>query len=460
MRRYICIVCFFLYFLSSITFSEEVENSIIASCGPYSLMVVAKTFGIDVDIISISHLAGTTPKGTSMKGLADAAYKLGMKARGMKIPLRQLVRLRPPIIAYLNSDHYLVIEKILQDRLYINEINKPRYFISISDFDKIWDGYVLVVSPIRNKNSKKQPNIQVDKPAYDFGVADSDKIIKHTFIIKNAGNSELLISDVAPDCTCSNVKISSKTIPPNEQARLYIEFDIGGRWGEVKAVTRVFSNDFDQPIVTVVIKGIATTTIPIFPRKVELGRIFDKKKTIFKKIQIRDPGAGKLQIKDVESSSDAIQAKIFQNKIGEDAEIHLSINPEEFEDKFEGHITIYTNDKKTTQIKIPFSGEIAGPIQVFPERFFFGFIEKGKSSSQSIVVTSHKKANWKITKVESSLQEISIELVPIIVGKKYIVNAKLLVDKTSSNIIKGNVKLHTNHPKQPLVEVPIYAIVE
>jgi len=98
-------------------------------------------------------------------------------------------------------------------------------------------------------------------------------------------------------------------------------------------------------------------------------------------------------------------------------------------------------------------------IQVSPERFFFGFVEKGKSVSQSVVVSSHEAANWKIIKVETSLPEILIEVAPVIAGQEYRVDAKLLSNKANSNIINGQVKLYTDHPKQPVVEIPIYAII-
>ena len=185
--RYLCAACL-LCLLSETAFPEgETVDPSTISCGPYSLMVVAKMFGINVDSVSISHLAGTTPKGTSMKGLADAAYKLGLQARGMKISLRQLLKLKPPIIAYVNPNHYLVIDKILEDRLHVIENTKPPHFISLPEFKKIWDGYVLVIFPKRSMD-RNQPNIQIDNPVYDFGVAESDKVIKHTFLIKNTGN--------------------------------------------------------------------------------------------------------------------------------------------------------------------------------------------------------------------------------------------------------------------------------
>ncbi len=223
-------ICLFFLLSSEIGLSQGVkEESRGSLCGPYALMVAAKTLGIDVDMISISHLAGTTRQGTSMKGLADAAHQLGIQARGMKLSLRQLINLKPPIIAYVNSNHYLLIEQIFEDKLRIVEIDKLSYFMSFSEFEKIWDGYVLTVSPKSNENQKNQPNIQVDQPVYDFGVSDWGKVIEHTFILKNTGNSDLVVRDVLPGCSCSGTKIVKNIISPSEQVQLFMSFDIEGR---------------------------------------------------------------------------------------------------------------------------------------------------------------------------------------------------------------------------------------
>lgn len=81
--------------------------------------------------------------------------------------------------------------------------------------------------------------------------------------------------------------------------------------------------------------------------------------------------------------------------------------------------------------------------------------------SQSVMLKSREKGNWRITKVETSSQEISIKVIPIIVGQQYKVNVDLLVDKSNSeSIVRERIKIHTTHPECPLIEVPVYAIVE
>ncbi len=341
-------ICLFCLLIHETVFSQDTTDKLDqALCGPYALMVVAKTFGVDVDLSSVADLAGTTPRGTTMKGLADAAHKLGLRARGLKISLRQLTNLRLPTIAYVNDNHFFVIDQILNDKLSITDINMEFDFMSLEEFDQIWNGYVLTVSPERKEDLANQPNIWADQLIYDFGVADSDQVIEKNFTVENTGNADLIIRDLIPGCNCTKFEISRKIIPPGEQAQIFMAYDIKGRWGKTAAASKVLSNDVDQPILTFVIQGIAKTTLAISPQGIELGRILESEKEtpISQKIRIRDPGTNDLKIKKVKSSSDAVRAELFQEKKGADAEIHLTIIPGQCtqispEGQFEENITI------------------------------------------------------------------------------------------------------------------------
>ena len=205
----------------------------------------------------------------------------------------------------------------------------------------------------------------------------------------------------------------------------------------------------------------------ISPKSIELGRILEsnKAKPISQKIKIWDPGTGNLKIEKVKPSSDAVHAQLFQEQKGADAVIHISILPEQCtqvspDRKFKEHVTIYTNHKESSELVVPIQGEIGPVIQIFPDRLFFGLVKKGESLSKSVVVKGDEKTNWKIAKVESDSQAVSVDIIPVTPHQEYRIQAHLLSDQANSDMIKGTVTLHTDHPKQPFVEIPIYAIIQ
>lgn len=215
-------------------------------CGPYSLFIVCKMFGVKADIDGISRLAKATEEGTSMKGLADAAYQLGLKARGMKISLKQLLKLKMPVIAFVKDNHFLVIEKVINQQLRVIEYNREPYLIPVPEFSKIWKGHVLIVSP-QKKIEGPQPDIQIDNPVYDAGFVEQQSYMRHVFVIKNVGEQPLIITE-KPSCNCTAAVLSGNTILPSEEAQLEVLYATKANWGEKTISVKIHSNDPDEPI--------------------------------------------------------------------------------------------------------------------------------------------------------------------------------------------------------------------
>ena len=99
-------------------------------CGPYTLCQVAERYGKVFDPDVVAKLSKTTEQGTTMKGLADAAYQLGMKVVGQKTTYSNLNQLTPPLIALVKvqdnivTNHFIVIDKIEANQIEIWDVNK------------------------------------------------------------------------------------------------------------------------------------------------------------------------------------------------------------------------------------------------------------------------------------------------------------------------------------------------
>lgn len=426
-------------------------------CGPYSLSIVCKMLGIKADINEISRLAKTTEKGTSMKGLADTAYQLGLKARGMKISLEQLLKLKMPVIAFVKNNHFLVIERVINQQLRVIEYNREPYLILVSEFSKIWKGHVLVVSP-QKKIEGPQPDIQIDNPVYDAGFVEQQSYMRHVFVIKNVGEQPLIITE-KPSCNCTAAVLSGNTIIPGEQVQLEVLYATRDDWAEQTITVTIHSNDPDEAMTMVTMKGyVISRFIPVIPNVIRLGDI-DGKKEVLRKIEVYDPGYKKLEVKKVETSSDKIEAKFISNEKGKKAEIQVRIKPGLPLGEVQEQITIYTNDDKTPELIVPVLGKV-GLITIFPPRFFFGFVQRGKTASQSITLTKQGEGNLEIIQIESPLKEVQAEIVPVKKAQKYTVKLTFTAGKQTPNIVKSTVRIHTNQSEYPPIEIPLYAVVQ
>ena len=117
------------------------------TCGPAALLAICEFYGIKTTEQEIATLAGTTPTGTSLHGLAQAADSLGLKATGMALSLEELTGAKTPLIAHLNGGHFVVVVSVHKGRLTVIDPAKGVKSIALVDFHHNWQGYVLLLAP-------------------------------------------------------------------------------------------------------------------------------------------------------------------------------------------------------------------------------------------------------------------------------------------------------------------------
>jgi len=98
------------------------------------------------------------------------------------------------------------------------------------------------------------PKIQFEKTVHDFGKIREGRIVDYTFKYKNVGSSVLEINHVRTSCGCTAAVINGKSLQPNEEGTLKVEFDSSNRQGVVTRTITLSSNDHTEPqtILTIV----------------------------------------------------------------------------------------------------------------------------------------------------------------------------------------------------------------
>ena len=97
------------------------------------------------------------------------------------------------------------------------------------------------------------PKIQFEKTVHDFGKIKEGKIVEYTFKYKNVGSAVLEVSHVRTSCGCTAAVINGKSLKPNEEGTLKVEFDSSNREGVVTRTITLSSNDPTEPQKTLTI---------------------------------------------------------------------------------------------------------------------------------------------------------------------------------------------------------------
>jgi hypothetical protein len=110
------------------------------------------------------------------------------------------------------------------------------------------------------------PRMTFDSNEYHFGKVISGELVKHVFIVSNAGDQTLEITKVAPGCHCTTAGDWTHQIAPGKTGEIPIQFDSGAFRGEVQKTIMVTSNDKLAPNQTIVLRGTVWKAIEVSPQ--------------------------------------------------------------------------------------------------------------------------------------------------------------------------------------------------
>lgn len=99
------------------------------------------------------------------------------------------------------------------------------------------------------------PIVQPDEVTHSLGDIPTDSKAHHTFHLYNVGGKPLIIKKVETSCGCTLVNIDKSKISPGEVAALKVTLDTSIKLGNVKKSITVFTNDPQQPVLKLFLKG-------------------------------------------------------------------------------------------------------------------------------------------------------------------------------------------------------------
>jgi subfamily B ATP-binding cassette protein HlyB/CyaB len=116
------------------------------SDGAWALALALQVLGIPADPARIRHDNGRSA-GLSEPELLRAARRFPVKAKAVDSSIRRLARLPLPALAELRAGGYVVIGKVVEDRLLLQGQQDARpKTLALDDFERAWTGRVILIT--------------------------------------------------------------------------------------------------------------------------------------------------------------------------------------------------------------------------------------------------------------------------------------------------------------------------
>ncbi len=88
----------------------------------------------------------------------------------------------------------------------------------------------------------KLPKIELDKVVHDFGIINEGEVVETEFIVKNTGETDLIIANAKGSCGCTVPVWPKEPIAPGQSAPIKVSFDSTNKPGKQSKTVTLTTN--------------------------------------------------------------------------------------------------------------------------------------------------------------------------------------------------------------------------
>lgn len=436
----------------------ETEDPLLL-CGPQSLLRICEILNAQTNLRELKKLSGFDPnRGTTMFGLKEAATYKGLTPKGVKSNLKALKKNRVPMpaIAYVDGNHFLVVESVQRDGVRIfDPADKYNPHLPWRELSEIWEGELLIFD-VQGQPSTSEPVPLAFAPEaeYNFGEVLGGSEIRHTFTIQNIGLKPLKILSVTETCACTATVVSQREIAAGANAMIETVLKVPSENAPVEESISVFTNDPMQNTVKLTLSGQAFIPLKTFPERLTFGNQESFHSPLTKKISLHVQN--EVQILGVRTDSEHLRAKLDESQI---PHVEVQLLPTIPIGPFSRHLLVdYQYEGRKTTHNVPVFGEVLGAFRVTPKRFFFGLIKDPEVISKTIAISSLNNQPFHLTSVESDAKAVNVTVEKTADETRYHLTVTIHPEAPSGEL-SGEILLKTSSSIQPTLRVPFFGII-
>ncbi len=203
----------------------------------------------------------------------------------------------------------------------------------------------------------RSPRILFANVEHDFGRVRQGARVTHEYPFQNAGDLALRVGEVRTACGCTAATASAESVEGGGKGSIVAAFDTSRYFGEVRRTITVASNDPEQPLISLKLRGVIDLEVAVDPPAVYLGRL---------RRGARVDGAAR--IVRAEDSRPRVQVATSEGGIvratlvGEN--LHLAVRADAPLGPFEDSVRLRTTSERLAHIDVPVAGiveETAAP---------------------------------------------------------------------------------------------------
>ncbi|HEV7516815.1 MAG TPA: DUF1573 domain-containing protein [Thermoanaerobaculia bacterium] len=311
-----------------------------------------------------------------------------------------------------------------------------------------------------------RPKAVAVEPIADVGSVAKGDSINHDFVIRNEGTAPLEITQVQPACGCTVVSFD-KTIAPGKTGVVHTVVDTSTFNGPVAKGVTAYTNDPDTPQIQLTIKTKVEPYISVKPGYARYivvqgepldGNIaqilWSSDGTPFDVLSVDTPMPNALKV----GFREATDKERLPDIKGKQWRVEMLLSNNAPVGPLANYVTVHTNHPKQKLVQIPVSGFVRPVMAVTPPVADLGQIELKEPLVKRLLVRNFATESINVTKIDNDIRGIDAQLEPVTAGREYQVRLTLKPD-LGKGPFNGKIRVHTDSPKTPVIEVEIKGVV-
>ena len=307
------------------------------------------------------------------------------------------------------------------------------------------------------------PTAAVPEPVKDYGSVPRGKPIRHQFEIRNDGDGVLSITEVKPNCGCT-VANFDRTVPPGGTGRIEAVVETIGLKGPIAKSVQVFTNDPENPSLTLVIKANVRSPIDAHPgyarfiavqgegTQTSVQTVWSSEYSELAVVRVESPYPF-LSV----SHREATGGEKRPEGAGRQWRIQLSLPADAPVGPLADYVSVYTNHPEQEILKIPVAGFVRPLLTVTPRIADFGRRQVAERQSTSLEIKNLGAEAVELGEVSSDLDGLEAEIEPLEEGRLFKLVLTLKPGRPKG-AFSGTVIVSTSSARQPAVEVAVRGV--
>jgi len=317
--------------------------------------------------------------------------------------------------------------------------------------------------------AQNAPRLVLEDAIHDFGSVVKGEVVEWSFVLRNSGAADLIVTDARPSCGCT-VAQWDKVIKPGETGKVAVKLETKDFKGPINKTITVVSNDIETPQARLFIKANIKAIVDLLP---DANFRFNKLKREATKVQrllVTEEDGFEFKVVKTEASQpwiklDAVPApqEVKQaNYPNAQYEVTATIGPEAPVGMVNETATLFTTSVKMPSVKVKIMGLVRPDVMASPPRLEMGTVEPEADFQRMLKVRDNTKAgNFELSSVTCTVPFLTVAQEVVNKGEEY-----NLVVKFSSPPPKGDfngkivVKTNAAADEFKTIEIPISGTVK